>query len=288
MPITPLEAQTTQATLHFANALISGNEKEALEALANGAEPAASYFPGGESALMRAIRQSFLSLTEKLLPLFDLTELTGDGWSPLTAAAEAGNLSALRAIAAVDNPRAIRHQGGVSALMCSAGSGSVDCARFLLPLSDPHARDCYGCGPLEWAAKNRFTLDTLNLFLELGLDPNAPGGYTALMVAAERGNRAAVERLIPLSDLDRLESPSNAHTTPRKAVEMAAENEQWECVDLLAAAGPAGEIALYARQALIAGERLPLCEARLAQEEARLLDGAAGPAVGPARPASKL
>lgn len=277
---------TQSDPLSLLEALQDLDEPRALEILDRNPDPELALASGKRgSAMSLALRLAMPEAASRLLsraPAEALREIDSYGWSLLTQAARAGHLEALKLISAVDSPSVIRHPGGVSALMCAAEGGDMACVEFLLPLSDLRARDCYGLGPLEFAAKGRDPR-VAEFFLAAGCPPNPPGdGANALMVAAERGRAEMVELLLPISELRR-GSDDKGWTS---ALSLAMENEEWECADLIAQASPLEEAREAHRQGLEQGGRLIKTEARMALEEARALEGSARPAPasrGPSR-----
>lgn len=280
----PSQQNMTPADQRFKEALLSWDEPGCLLALDNGADPLLKNAGLDASTLSMALRWAMPELASRVLPHSDLLESDGYGWTLLTQAARAGHLQALKAISAVDSPMIARHPGGVTALMCAAAGGSLECVEFLLPLSDLGARDCYGIGPLEFAAKGR-SVEILRLFLEAGLPVNPPGhGSNALMIAAERGRLEAVEILLPMSDLRR----GSATEGGTSALSLAVENEHWDVADILAEASPLAE-ALAAQEACRElGGRMAKTEARAAREEALIIEKSTRSAPSRGRPTAGI
>lgn len=275
----------------FKKALMDMDEAACLETLDHGADPRyvnrlnEGFSKLGqtielESALSMALRWAMPDLVSRLLPLTDWARESDP--ELLLQAARSGHLEALKAICEHQNPRLIKHKGGVSALMNAASSDNIECAKFLIPLSDLNARDRFGHGPLEFAAHCR-SVAMINFFLDAGLPPNPPGeGYNALLIAAERGRLALVERLLPISDLRR-GSEANGWTN---AVVLALENEHWDCADAISEASPLPEALAADKLSESMGVTLARASARAARQQAGELDKVAisAPRAKPRRP----
>ena len=258
-PISPTEK--------FFAALHRYDEAGALAALRDGADPSGEDEQADPhrrtSSLGRALGMRMEELARELLPRSDLLALDHHGWSVLTSAASAGNLEALKAIAAVDDPGRIRHEGGVSALMCAAESGSMPCVEFLAPISNIFARDCYGLSALEFAAKTG-SVEALRFFLDAGLPPDNPAGPSALSVAAERGRSEAVAFLLPLTDLARrCPVPRRGARLGETVLEelLRAPEDSPRALDLVARASPFEEAERAVAAAARAGVDLPTARA---------------------------
>lgn len=126
--------------------------------------------------------------------------------SPLAAqlfhAAGRGDAHALRAaLARGANPKA-REGRAPTALMRALEPENAECAFLLAPLSDLSARDLHGQTALHLAAAT----GSSELLIALGArDPAVCAaadryGDTPLIIAARRGQRSAVEILLPASD----------------------------------------------------------------------------------------
>jgi ankyrin repeat protein len=280
-----------QADESLIAALIGRDEAGAIKALRRGADPrlGARLGAGGEVEELRgdtplaiALRSNLPRLASMLLAGSDLLHADSHGWSVLGDAAAAGHMEVLRAAAAVDDPRATRHPGGVTALMQAAERGHMEAIEFLVPLSDLAARDRFGLGALEWAAKGR-SLEAVDFMLTAGLPVDPPGsGSSALMVAASRNRAKLVRRLLPLGDPWR-RGGATAVAGPEDAVGMALESDAWECVDLLAALAPARRAREALDRGLAEGAAMPATRAALAAWEARELSAAIGNGSGKGR-----
>lgn len=280
-----------QADESLIAALIDRDEAGAIAAIRRGADPrlGARLGAGGEveelsgdTPLSIALRSDMPRLASMLLPGSDLLHADSDGWSVLGDAAAAGHMEVLRAAAAVDDPRATRHPGGVTALMQAAERGRMEAIEFLVPLSDLAARDRFGLGALEWAAKG-WSLEALDFMLSAGLPVDPPGdGSTALMVAASRNRAKLVQRLLPLGDPWRVGGATSV-AGPEDALGMALENDAWECVDLLAALAPAWRAREAMDRGLAEGVPMPATRAALAREEAKELSAAVAAGSGRGR-----
>lgn len=195
-----------EATQAYVDAFAKWEEDRILAAIAAGADiHDAGRMP---SPLMRALDLNLHKVADVLLPLSDLAYADEFGWSVLTSAAAHAKLPMLRAICEADDPRIIRHSGGVSAFMLAAEYGLMDNLAFLADQSDIHARDCFGLGALEFAAKGQ-SAEIIDYLLSLGLRATNPHGPNALMVAVSRRRSDLIEKLLPLSNIHEREPRKN-------------------------------------------------------------------------------
>lgn len=263
-----LKTVEEEATNDFFVALYSAREDDALRALVRGASPFKRGSRGGEeSPLVASLSRGMEGVALVLAKRASRGDLLWEdpyGWSPLTSAARAGSLDVLRIVAAVDDPAQCRHPGGVTALMCAAESGSLPCLEFLLPASDVEARDAFGLGALEFAAKGR-SMAMLERLLGLGLSPDSRMGPTPLMVAAERGILELVERLLDVCD-PLAEHPRDGQTA--LGIALAQIEMSPAVADAIAAQCGVEAMGRALRVAAEAGVDLPRCGRALAEREA--------------------
>lgn len=263
------------ATQAYVEAFSQWEEDRLIEAIRDGAD----ITDGGRipTPLMRALDLNLLEAAEVLFHLCDLTHVDELGWSVLTSAAAHANLPMLKAICAVDDPGIIRHSGGVSAFMCAAESGQMDKLVFLIDRSDIHARDCFGLGALEFAAKGR-SLETIDYLLSLGLSTSNPHGPNALMIAVTRHHHELSEKLLPLSNIHERE-PSKGQTVLDIQIEEFLDDpiEEARMLDLLAHESDLTAATHALQTAQNKGVDLPQTRARI-ERIALEANTAAGPA----------
>ncbi len=122
------------------------------------------------------------------------------GWTALMWAARFGIKSCAKALLQLSDPLA-RNKAGLSALMHAADNGHVACVKMLIPVSDSRAKSEDGDTALTYAARQGHAA-CVELLLPLS-DPLAVSamGSSALMWAALCGHAACVELLLPVSDL---------------------------------------------------------------------------------------
>lgn len=87
-----------------------------------------------------------------------------------------------------------------TALMLAAEAGQIECAKALLPASDPLAVDFRGASALFLAAMAGQAGMVELLATQKAANVRGPREMTSLMAAAARGDLGCVEALLPLSD----------------------------------------------------------------------------------------
>ncbi|PRZ56449.1 ankyrin repeat protein [Paraburkholderia fungorum] len=203
----------------------------------------------GETPLMLAARRGDVECVKELLPVSDLaaqdleSEMTALHW-----AAHAGRLqwggyyrgsatglderqAQVIELLAPKSDLAARTLCGKTPLLIAAERGSASAIAALIERSDLAAADHSGRTALHYAAEADPALPTVCLrAIIAGSNPAActRDGETALMLAARRGNAAALAELLPLSD------PTALNGHGRTALGEAIREQNSKCADLLA------------------------------------------------------
>jgi ankyrin repeat protein len=154
----------------------------------------------------------------------------GASWPPMIRAAKNGALDCLREIARHCDLKTSRNSLGHTALMAAATAlpENIATLRFLLPLSDPLARDNEGLTALAHAARHG-NLDALQELLPCS-DPKSQDkdGSSILLQAAIHDNVECVRALLPLSDV----GAKTLHGFD--AFDASFDNFHWACADAFA------------------------------------------------------
>jgi len=208
------------------------------------------------------------SLTKFLIEKgVDLKDSIYLGGSPLLSAALHGSAGALRALADVCDPKSTMTKLGETALMVAAWGkkeSALETLAFLLPLSDPAARDDKGFTAFLHAAIQGH-LDALATLLPVS-DAKAQDkeGSSALMHVAAQGNIEGLLLLLPHSDIE-------AKTIwGTDAFGLCMETRNWQCVDTFANWIPADRAREAVEQAPPGA--LPGLSAAVARAERRALE----------------
>lgn len=119
----------------------------------------------------------------------------------LMDAASAANLALVRELIALGaNPKQAYGERRKTALMSAAQSGSVECARELMGLSNPLAKDSMGNNAAFYAVYSDNPEAVALLLTVSNPKLKSATGETMLMRAASRGREEMVDYLLPLSD----------------------------------------------------------------------------------------
>jgi len=233
--------------------------------------------PEGQTALSLAVSCHSWGCAHTLSHASDrLGENRDAAWRLLRTAIEDGNHRETRFLAC-DDIASKPDGNGVTPLMVAALNDSASCARILLPVSDPAAKDCDGFTAFMRAAQ-RDARETLEVLAPKS-DVNAVDktGRTALMIAVGKDSRKSRETLEWLRGVC---DTTIRDAEGRSALFIALENDNGDAVETLAELAQPDEV-----DALEAWARENLNERALAVAEAFAMRDAIGQ--GSARPAKK-
>lgn len=123
-----------------------------------------------------------------------------DTGTPLIWAAGHGQSDAVKVLLEHNADPSIETDDNITAILSSTAAGSLPCLELLIQAGGKVNVTAGGATPLHIAADNG-SPDIINCLLKAGADPDAPDedGLKPVQVAAARGNRNAVEILLPIT-----------------------------------------------------------------------------------------
>ena len=192
----------------------------------------------GATLLILAAELNGVACLKLLLPISDAKATLFDGSNALFCAAAAGHAECVALLAGPCDPSAV-NRAGETPLVAAVRAASLPCVEALLPFGGIDRLTQRGKSALMIAAEQN-NASLVRLLLQNGANPNLDGahGLNALMWAASASALDAVEALLPGTDL------SSRSQYGRTAFELAAERDDWSCMDLLASRSDAKAVEL--------------------------------------------
>lgn len=154
----------------------------------------------GTTALHHAAGIGDIKLLRLLLSKGLDANSQSDAGTPLIWAAGHGQTDAVKVLLEHNADPNIETDDNITAVLSSTAAGSLSCLELLIQEGAKVNVTAGGATPLHIAADNG-SPDIINCLLKAGADPNIPDedGLKPVQVAAARGDRNAVEILLPLT-----------------------------------------------------------------------------------------
>ncbi|KAG9452554.1 hypothetical protein H6P81_005458 [Aristolochia fimbriata] len=181
------------------HAVRQGHVAAAKFLLEHGADPAAASHLGA-TPLHHAAGIGNIELLSLLISKGVDVESQSDAGAPLIWAAGHGQHEAVKFLLEQNANPNTETDDNVTPLLSSVAAGSLPCLELLIQAGANANASAGGATPLHIAADNGST-EIINCLLKAGADPNITDeeGTKSVQVAASRGNRSAVEILLPLT-----------------------------------------------------------------------------------------